>query len=372
MAFKNTIEFYNNTSGKIKMVEADEHCSACGACMSYSDIFKEDDQGKCKPENKGIVADDDLRMADIKDAVVLCPCQALSIKNISLVKENGAVTIKDLRNFAQNVLVDYTVPIPSYKEFKFRGSVPNINGDGIYGYSSSTYSSYEKAQRAGLNELKRVYFNNMDMLMKTMLAEYKNLVLRPLLYYEENENNCYYAEIKRISALIHAFILEIEAVTEKKLKIPANIAEIKFRPNLGYKGKNFEQVTDLEEWLYIQAQQELENPDWYKSWIDIVDSDRIETTRSGALKTIYGHKYYANDARHEIEDHMRSGAAQAVEDFFCGSGFEYEFRKMMKPLEDEVRQKGKEILEILQVCADKEEQSIDVKIPQYIFPNDYY
>lgn len=375
MEFENNIGIYNNANGKIKMITVNEHCSACGACMSYSDMFKEDALGKCMPEHKGIIAVDDLRMADIMDAIKLCPEQALSIQNVSVVKEDGMVTIDDLRDFVKNVLMEYTVPIPSYKKFKFRGSVPDVRGDGILGYSSSAYSSYDKAQRAGLNELKRVYFNNMDTLIKSMLAEYKNLVLRPLLYYEESEENCYYAEIKRISTLIHIFVLEVEAVTKER-RMPADIEKIQFRPDLGDKGKNFHEVGDLEEWLYTQAQQDLESPDWYESWVEVIDWDRVETTRSGALKTIYEYKYHANDARREIEDHMESGAVQAIEDFFVDGGFKYEFQKIVKPLEDEVRQKGRAILNILGEDMDKKrtrkEQSISLEIPQFMFPDDYY
>lgn len=354
MAAKSTIGIFNNTNGKLRIVEAADYCSACGACMSYSDLFEEDREGKCRPKNKGIIAADDLRMAEVMEAVELCPEQALFVHNISLVKGKGAVTVEDLWIFVHKMLVEYTCPLPDVTEFRFVGSVPYVDGDGVWGLSSSEYSSRDRATRAGLAELKRVYFNNMDTLMKGMLAEYKHLVLTPLLSYEETEDNCYYAEIKKISNLLRAIALEIKAVTGKRAV--ADIDTIKFKPNLGYKGKNFEQVADLEEWLYRSAQQDLENPDWYESFIDVDDWDTFKTDWFGNFKTVHAYKYRAGDASRKIEEHMQIGAAQAVEDFFYDGSFKYAFQDLMKPLEDEVRQKGRQLLELLESFESKKKQ----------------
>lgn len=354
MAGKHTIGIYYNEMGRLKIVEVSDRCSACGACMSYTDLFEEDTEGKCRPANKGIISADDLRMPEIMEAIELCPEEALFINKISMVKGKSAVTVEELRDYVKTTLAEYKCPLPDVSEFMFSGSVPDVDGDGILGLSSQEYSSYDKAQRAGLEELKRVYFNNMDTLMKSMLAEYKHTVLSPLLSYEENEDNCYYAEIKRISSLLHAITLEIAAVTGKKAA--DDIDEIKFKPNLGYNGKNFEQVADLEEGLYQSAQQDLESPDWYECFVNVEDWCSLKTNIFRNSKMVDTYKYCANEARRKIEDHMKSGADEAVYDFFHDGSFEYAFRDLMKPLEDEVCQKGRQLMELLGASESKKKQ----------------
>lgn len=342
--YKDIIKIYKNQNGKLRIVEVSDKCSACGACISYCDIFQDGPAGKCEPTNKGIILPDDQRMSQIMETIDLCPEQAISISNMSMIKENGEVTINDLKNYIKTTLVEYKCPIPKYKDFQFRGAVPRVDGDGIYGWSFSKYSSSSSAISAGLSELKRVYFNNMDSLSKGLLADYKHLVLTPLLSYEERRDNYYYFEMVRISMIINAISLEIKAITGKN--VDESICNIEFKPDFGYKGKNFDSVINIEENLYGQAQQDVESASWYESWIDTDDYEDTKDTLFG-YKTVTVYKYNTMDAWHEIEDHMKSGARSAVSDFFGSDYFKREFNSLVKPLEEEIRQKGEKLLEIL-------------------------
>lgn len=342
--YKDIIKICKNQNGKLRIVEVSDKCSACGACMAYSDIFEDGPAGKCEPKNKGIILPDDERMSEIIEAIELCPEQAILINNMSIVKENGEVTISDLQAYIKKTLVEYKCPIPEYKDFEFRGAVPSVDGDGIHGWSASKYSSSSSAESAGLSELKRVYFNNMDSLSKGLLADYKHLVLTPLMSYEEKRDNYYYFEMVRIAMLINAVALEIKAITGKN--IDSNICNIEFRPDFGYKGKNFDSVINLEENLYTQAQQDVERADWYDSWIDTDDYEDTKDTLFG-YKTVTVYKYRTSDAWHEIEKHMKSGARSAVSEFFKSDYFKREFNSLVKPMEEEIKQKGEMLLRIL-------------------------
>jgi hypothetical protein len=44
---------------------------------------------------------------------------------------------------------------------------------------------------------------------------------------------------------------------------------------------------------------------------------------------------------------MKSGAMEAVSDFFESDDFRQEFKSLMKPMEDEIKQKGELLLSIL-------------------------
>jgi hypothetical protein len=64
-------------------------------------------------------------------------------------------------------------------------------------------------------------------------------------------------------------------------------------------------------------------------------------------KTVTVYYYSTSDAWREIEDHMKSGAMEAVSEFFDSDDFIQEFKSLMKPLETEIRQKGEKLLSML-------------------------
>lgn len=103
---------------------------------------------------------------------------------------------------------------------------------------------------------------------------------------------------------------------------------------------------NIEEHLCGQAKQDLESPSWYESWIDTDDYEDTKDTLFG-YKTVTVYKYKTSDAWNEIEAHMKSGARSAVADFFAGSYFKNQFKALTKPMEDEIKEKGKQLLGVL-------------------------
>lgn len=334
-----------NSDGVLLHIKISEKCSGCGACSGMCDLFADGTDGKAVPANGGVTTKD--RLEELQEAVDMCPDGAISLEPVSFAKESGTPTVADLRALVENILVHYEYPRPKYDDYKWTSYRPDVDGKGFYGWSRYDYSSYREAERAGVSELERVIFDHIDAHISTMLAEYKHEQLTPLITYTEDTNNFYYRENLRIKNLIRAIMLEVEAITKKKLANEIDVDAMNLVPDFGYNGKKFDGFCKIEEQTGM-VKGDLESPDWYSSWVDTDDMDTTERGMFGGTKTVTKWAFRANGAMKEIFSHLNSGGKSEMRRYFEDTiRSRYQFAGLVEPMEEEVRKVGRAILSCL-------------------------
>lgn len=316
-----------------------EKCLGCGSCWCMNNAFAEQDDGKSFATNYGIVLQDEYENT-LKDIVENCPAQAIMFRRLSLAQ--GEATVANIAKCIQGTLVDYKFAKPEYWDYRFTGSsFQDIDGNGFYGYSSYDYSSYERAQDAGLREMKRVVFNNMDTIAKRVLIEYKHENMRTFLNYEKEVGNYYYDEIVKVEAWILGICKELENFG---FYVDEELYKINSVPDLGYNGKKFDEIYHIEEYMCTRIQDDVESPSYYETSIDWDDYD-IYNSKGNRTKTKYA--YSCNSALREVMSDLDSGAKSELRDWFEEVFTGYEFQQVVEPIVKEIHEKGHQLLELI-------------------------
>ena len=316
-----------------------EKCLGCGSCWCMNSVFAEQDDGKSSVTNYGIASQDEYE-TNIRDIIENCPAQAIMFRRLSLVQ--GETTVTNIAKCIQGTLVDYKFTKPEYWDYRFTGfSFPNIDGNGFYCYTSYDYSSSEKAQRAGLREMERVVFDNMNTIAKRLLIEYKHEKLRTFLNFEKEDGNYYYDEIAKVEAWILGICKELENLG---FHVDEELYKINSVPDLGYNGKKFDEIYHIEEYMYTRIQEDINSPSYYETDIDW-DDYAVYNSKGKYSKTKYA--YCCHGALREVKADLNSGAKDELSDWFKEVFAGYEFQQVVEPIEKEIHEKGLQLLVLL-------------------------
>lgn len=336
---------YSNPNGTLLKVSVSDACSGCGACSALGNCFVDTPNGKATPVHGGFFSKNIL--SALQEAEDICPEGAISYSCCSMVKSSGAVSVSDLKNFIQKVLINYVYPRPKYKDYEWTKYTPDVNGTGLHSWSHYDYSSFERAKKAGIDELQRVIFDRIDTYVGQALIEYKHHRLTPLITYEENESNFYYREKIRMEAILEGFLAEVEAVTGKKIANKKNLTTLTVIPDFGYNGKNFDAFTKLEEHTGM-AKGDLHSVRYYDSGIDEDSMEVYEGRGFFGDKYVTKWAYNAREALYEIRDDLNSGAKDGIRNHFAYAiDSNYQFGRLVKPMENEVQKIGQELLKLI-------------------------
>lgn len=145
----------------MKKLMVKDGCIACGACVSLSSLLEENEEGKAVVVGKGFV--DHVSAQQLDELISICPVQAISV-----VEENS-ITKASIEK-AINIIRGYEIPEPSSGECPFNKSeyvidLPSANGE--YRYD---YKSYERAERAGLEEFDRQMYAQKEKIIRKIFT----------------------------------------------------------------------------------------------------------------------------------------------------------------------------------------------------------
>lgn len=337
---------FENENGTLLRVSVSDACSGCGACSTVGDCFVDGVNGKAVPAKGGCFSKQELPF--IEEAEDLCPENAISHTFGSVVKSSGSVSTSDIKTYIEKNFLNYKYPRPQYKDYEWGYNSADVDGEGFYGWSDYEYSSYESAKSAGLRELRRVIFEHLDAYISQALLEYKHKTLRPLVTYEECDSNFYYKEKCRVMLLIGALLEEIESVTGSSISNKEQYISVKLIPEFGYKGKNFEAFTQIEEHTGM-LKGEIEGSSEYEAWIDEDDRDEYKgESWLGGSKYVTKWAFRVHDAVREIEKDMNRGAKSEMPEYFRRNiDSNYQFGNLVEPMEEEIKKLGKSLIELL-------------------------
>ena len=203
----------------MKSVSVDKNkCVACGACLSCTEYFYDGEDGKACTYKSKLIIDDHLAL--IEELILLCPVNAI------LLLENSKRTsidkvFKDLRKDLLDCLVKYR----SFSEFKYERDKYKLEHPITPNYFGSdyVYSSYSKAQNAGLEEFDRYVYSQHRKILVELFVQYK--MDKIYSFYDLSKNSMINNLLKKIENIFDHYSGDINAHYKQNL-IPPDFGKL--------------------------------------------------------------------------------------------------------------------------------------------------
>lgn len=197
----------------MKQFNVSNDCICCGACIASTNLLTENEEGKAIPVNRGYISDKFLPEAE--NIIANCPVNAISIVETGISSAKGEGLLK-LANSLEGKLNAITIPKIEKKTVAFNANDYHFSYSGPQGEYRAVYSSYDKAKRAGLEELNRIVYSQMDRFSLDALAQYKVNKLRP--FYTFDENSFYIQMNSKFEKVLSDFANEAESLSNGEIK----------------------------------------------------------------------------------------------------------------------------------------------------------
>lgn len=277
-------------------------CVACGSCTLSTNFLVEQGNGKVIPKGLGILSNEEA--STLKSIIESCPIRAISLQVIleSNVDKNEKARFIELKQSLQDTLGNYKIHMATQEEVACDKSKLQIDLSRVGLRSKYSYTSYEKAEKDGLQEFNRIACSQKEILVQSILVQYKKIILDKFTKYEEASTNYYFAENKKIEEMLKSFYKQAIEISNGNFVLPQNVTEFTVVPKeldlYGYGVVNFEKTR-----VCSEALKNVESLSWYKPYIN---SDE----RSLSTKSVYC--YDLHEAVETIGKHIIDGCIDGI------------------------------------------------------------
>ncbi|WP_414698313.1 ferredoxin [Peptacetobacter sp. AB845] len=258
----------------MKKFEVSTKCNACGLCFTASDFFEEDERGMALAKSEKYIED----IAKAEEIVGICPTNAISIVSSGRAKNDGKEGLNELLS-AMTKELNFKEYHPTTKEFKFETkeyTVCHAYPRGEYSYS---YSSYSRAERAGLEEFDKIAYSQYSKFLIELFVQYKSDKLRK--YYTKDENGFYKKFNLKIEKILNEIATEAKYISNNSINLKDSFTEFNVFPeteyfpfeDVTYKLAHFEEQSDKSGVMTEFRSNSYTKLSDYASYMDVDDRD---------------------------------------------------------------------------------------------------
>ena len=267
-------------------------CNMCGACLVAGALLHEADDGKIEINGAGIIAGDNLAVAE--SMVADCPESALS-----LVEQT--ISVDEIRAKIQQPL-NLSMPDKSLYAFnKADYSLPILSGRGEYQYK---YSSDEKAEREGLRDFRDNIYTQKKAIAQQVIISYKHEKLLAVMQYEEKAGNFKYDTIQNLIGRLKNYAEELGVATGGALDLPSSFFEFQTKDSIVVKDVL---KYGVDSGWAEQIAEKCEPYDWFDTWInsdDMVTGSKKSGWFSDDYEDIYSSCYKLGEASEKLNQQI--------------------------------------------------------------------
>lgn len=321
----------------VKKISISNHCCMCGLCEieKYKNYILKTKDGKLKPLNDGILLN--KKQIDlIQNLAQNCIVDAISFSDVIKSKtiSEAYAEINDIINVK---LRDYSFRTPQREEYEYvdkKYTNPPISCNYT---TSSTYSNYDRAEEEGLKVFERQVYSQKDEIRNRLLVAYRVKQLKKFSHYEENEENYYYNENKKISNLIKKIEILIKSLSDENIKISESFSEFKVGPDISYDGDIYcYDLRNIENNYKLQKLCSYHEIVHYSTYVDVYDVGERYT---------YNFKEAEEELREDIDFEISIHATQIAEKVIESALNEYyiQARKLLNEKINYIQNKLKEL-----------------------------
>lgn len=204
-------------------ISVEDGCIACGICLEFSSLFRENIDGTVMVNGVGIV--NDLDIPSVQKLIENCPAHVIRLK------ASNKKSRQEIEKLIFDELEKYSLSIPERSEFEFSKDIIRVSIPWSSNERQYIYASDNKAKRAGLEEFNRIMFSQRENIIQQIFIEYKANKLLPYSRYEKISNNFYYKIEQQISDLLEKVSAEVKTLSPH-IKIPNDFVDftLKFNP----------------------------------------------------------------------------------------------------------------------------------------------
>ena len=201
-----------------------KNCNACGECVLQTALLIEDDAGYAIPTEERYIRESELDTA--RNIVASCPMHALSIIELPDVELDAEKLSDELeRRLKAVVIPDISRRDITYNEKEYSVEYGYVRGEG-----RTEYSSRSKAEEAGREQFRQVFWNRRKDFALNCLAQYKSKTLRKFFDFSDPRST-HYAEIgMQMETILKDAKAKISAQTNDSITLPEDFTV--FQPEL--------------------------------------------------------------------------------------------------------------------------------------------
>lgn len=253
----------------MKKIVVSQKCSACGICITLTNLLIENPDGTVSPAEAGIIQENQVSV--IEHIIKECPSNAISLENISILKSSGSSKIVELIEFIKNNLGNYNVKYPNLEDYQYLNLYFKRHSYGMCG-SDPIYRSEGQAIRAGLNEFNKGMYSQKKTIIQEELIKFQTSKLHKYTSYEETPDNYYF----KINSEINAIISTLKTLIQEELgqNISPEYQTFKVIPEFGSESLKDDFFIDFVKHLERsdlprKIQDEIESLDWFDTFVDV-------------------------------------------------------------------------------------------------------
>ncbi|MBO8463435.1 MAG: ferredoxin [Firmicutes bacterium] len=213
----------------MKKLQVSKECIACGSCFAMTELIVEAEDGKAIPNVK--VGIDESKWKQVEELIRICPVNAISVVDGGRTNKISTAGVEEIKKKAIQELKDWKEVEPPKKEaILFRMEeydIPLPYASGQYNYA---YSTYERARRAARDELDRIMYSKVKVLMQKIIMEYKAKYLQK--YFTTECEESYYTELnKKVEHFLEEIATEIKIISNGTVKLPSDFTKFDAYPD---------------------------------------------------------------------------------------------------------------------------------------------
>lgn len=256
---------------------ANEKCTGCGICLTYSQYFCETENGKAQVKNGNSIQSKDE--GQIQEVVELCPENAIDFQNVKL----KALTNTQKQSLVNNLITNLKavrVAAPTYSDLKFDKEkykfAEYIDAEWLHGDYEYNYKSSSSAQDAGWSEFNRKFYSRREQFIMEILSQYGTDKIYP--YYDLSAQGVYAKWNKQFEEVLNNFIEEISIYEDIK-PLSADFTSFQIYPSVNgddYKRNN--PITRAAGIAEKMSDDKYRNENYYR---DYIDTGSIEEEKEG-------------------------------------------------------------------------------------------
>ena len=236
-----------------------DSCIECGACLTCGiDFLYANTDGTIGVKSGVILSECDKTYKQLKDC---CPVNAFELDKTI---DKKTLLVDMVNELANNCLLkNITTSDVRFIKKEYNISLPSSSGHRRY-----DYSSYDRAQRAGLQEAKSKMFSRLDSIIMSVVSEY--IVKKGKPYYSDSieEGSVYVKNNNKINDLLNG----IKNVLGNGL--PASFGDVNFIPSSSFEWKDLRKGEyigrDMLDYVKSEYDYSIDNYDCY---IDVDDRE---------------------------------------------------------------------------------------------------
>lgn len=213
-----------NNNIKVKTnLKINNSCIECGACLACGcDFLYNKPNGSIGVKEGIILNKDDIKLKKLKE---VCPVDAFEL---DVTVDKNTV----LKSLIDELVNNFEIKEITESDVRFRKSEYSISLPSSSGHRRFDYSSYDRASKAGLQEVKSKMFSRIDSIIIAIVSEY--IVKKGKPYFSDllEEGSVYVINNKKINQILEG----IKSICGDKL--PSDFANITFIPRSEYEWKD--------------------------------------------------------------------------------------------------------------------------------------